>query len=96
MSLKDIFKNATPEIQEAVDESSERVEGKIIYLDEGGWGFISSPAIKFTRIFFHWTGLEVNSLHFTKLEKGMRVEFTPKNYEEKGYRAIKIRVIEKE
>lgn len=70
-----------------------RIEGKIIHLDDG-WGFISSPVIKYTRIFFHWTGLEQDTLHFTELKKGMKVSFLAKEYEERGWRAFKIFVLE--
>jgi len=70
-----------------------RVKGKIIKVSEGGWGFISSIDIKFTRIFFHWTSLKQDTLKFTELKNGMKVEFTPIEVEGKGFRAIKIGVI---
>jgi cold shock CspA family protein len=71
-----------------------RITGKIFFLNEDeGWGFISSNDLKFTRIFFHWSALEQDTFHFTQLKKGMEVEFTPKEYEERGWRAIRIKVI---
>lgn len=71
-----------------------RVVGKIIKVSgEGGWGFISSKEIKFTRIFFHWTSLKQDTLKFQELKNGMKVEFTPIEVEGKGWRAIKINVI---
>lgn len=71
-----------------------RMIGKIIKIEsEEGWGFISSMDIKFTRIFFHWTSLTQDTLNFTALKNGMRVEFTPVEVENKGFRAIKIRVL---
>lgn len=70
-----------------------RVRGKIIKVSDGGWGFISSKEIKFTRIFFHWTSLKQNTLKFQDLKNGMKVEFTPVEVEGKGYRAIKIEVL---
>ena len=70
-----------------------RVRGKIIKVSGGGWGFISSIDIKFTRIFFHWTSLKQDTLKFTELKNGMKVEFTPIEVEGKGFRAIKIGVI---
>ena len=73
-----------------------RVKGKIIKVSEGGWGFISSKDIKFTRIFFHWTSLKQDTLKFTELKNGMKVEFTPIEVEGKGFRAIKIEVIPNE
>ena len=78
-----------------MNEKNERIIGKIIKLDmDGGWGFISSKEISFTRIFFHWTGLNQDTLHFTKLERGMQVEFEVLEVENKGLRAIKIKVLE--
>lgn len=70
-----------------------RIRGKIIKVSEDGWGFISSKEIKFTRIFFHWTSLKQDTLKFTELKNGMKVEFTPIEVTEKGWRAIKIRVV---
>jgi len=74
-------------------KEDKRVIGKIIKVDEDGWGFITSKDIKFTRIFFHWTSLRQDTLKFTDLKVGMKVEFTPVEVQDKGYRAIKIKVI---
>ncbi len=71
----------------------QRVIGKIIKVSPGGWGFISSKDIKFTRIFFHWTSLNQDTLKFTEIKTGMKVEFTPVEIEGKGFRAIKINII---
>jgi len=77
-----------------VEPKSEiRVIGKIIKVSDEGWGFISSKDIKFTRIFFHWTSLKQDTMKFTELKNGMKVEFTPVEVEGKGWRAIKIRVV---
>jgi len=73
-----------------------RVKGKIIKISNSGWGFISSIDIKFTRIFFHWTSLKQDTLKFTELKNGMKVEFTPVEVEGKGFRAIKIHVLTEE
>ena len=70
-----------------------RVVGNIIKVSGGGWGFISSKDIKFTRIFFHWTSLKQDTSKFQELKNGMKVEFTPIEVEGKGWRAIKINVI---
>jgi cold shock CspA family protein len=70
-----------------------RVVGKIIKISEEGWGFISSKEVKFTRIFFHWTSLKQNTINFAELKNGMKVEFTPVEVENKGWRAIKIVVL---
>lgn len=72
----------------------DRIQGKIIKIaKEGGWGFISSKEKKFTRIFFHWSSLNQDTLHFTELRKGMTVEFELSQYQDKGWRAIKIEVV---
>lgn len=73
-----------------------RVTGKIIKVSDEGWGFISSKEIKFTRIFFHWTSLKQDTKKFQELKNGMKVEFTPVEVENKGWRAIKIRVFTEE
>jgi len=75
-------------------QENKPIEGKIIKLHEKGWGFISSLELKFTRIFFHWSGLKQNTLGFTDLHIGMRVRFIPIQYKNQGWRAIKIEVIE--
>lgn len=94
--------NKTPET-DPVDSSSpevakgeKRVGGKIIKVSEDGWGFISSKEIKFTRIFFHWTSLRQDTLKFTSLKNGMKVSFTPVEVDGKGWRAIKIKVLDDE
>lgn len=71
----------------------ERIQGKIIKLGRG-WGFITSRDIEYTRIFFHWSALQQDTLHFTELRKGMKVEFEPLEHHDKGIRAIRIRVLE--
>ncbi len=73
-----------------------KITGKIIKVSKSGWGFISSKEIPFTRIFFHWTSLRQDSIQFPDLKTGMIVEFTPIKVENKGHRAVHIRVIEQE
>ena len=98
-AFKEFFKDgevptdtdATP-----VKPEDKRVIGKIIKVSDEGWGFISSKDIKFTRIFFHWTSLKQDTLKFQELKNGMKVEFTPVEVEKKGWRAIKIQVVEDE
>ena len=75
------------------DVPRERIRGRIIKLDTG-WGFIVSKDIPFTRIFFHWSALEQDTLHFTQLRKHMSVSFEPLEVPEKGIRAIRIKVEE--
>jgi cold shock CspA family protein len=83
----------TPDEKVETKEEPKRYKGKIIHVSEEGWGFITTPEIKFTRIFFHWTGLRNDTLNFKDLMKGMQVEFSTKEYEDKGLRAIKIEVL---
>ena len=77
-----------------ITREEKRVKGKIIKVSEEGWGFISSKDIKFTRIFFHWTSLKQDTMNFTQLKNGLKVEFTPVEVEGKGWRAIKISVLD--
>jgi len=76
----------------------ERIEGTIskIFDEEGkgGFGFIASRAKPYTRIFFHWTALLPNTLNFKELTKGTKVRFDLVKFEDKGWRAIKIEVID--
>jgi hypothetical protein len=69
------------------------IEGKITKLSDRGWGFIMSPNLKFTRVFFFWSALAQNTLHFTELKVGMRVRFVPIRYKDQGIRATRIEVI---
>lgn len=77
------------------------VTGRITRVDDKGFGFIISPELKFTRIFFHWTSLIQDTLRFDELKKGMFCSFTLKYFEgrepndkAKGWRAIKIKIID--
>lgn len=76
--------------------TDQKVIGRIIKTSKAGWGFISSKEIEFTRIFFHWTALQQNTLPFPELHVGMMVEFTPLKIEGKGWRAVHVRVLERE
>jgi len=83
----------TPDTDKTEVSEEKRIIGKVTKVDPKGWGFISSKDIPFTRVFFHWTSLLQNTLNFTELKKGMMVEFIPTKDEEKGTRAIKIKVL---
>lgn len=97
MKLFEILGGSNPDETKAPDMANEkRVQGKIIKVSDEGWGFISSKDIKFTRIFFHWTSLKQDTLKFTDLKNGMKVEFTPVEVDGKGWRAIKIKVLDGE
>lgn len=76
--------------------SDTKVIGRIIKVSKQGWGFISSKDIEFTRIFFHWTALRQDTIPFLELKTGMQVEFTPLQIPGKGWRAVHVRVIEKQ
>jgi len=77
-------------------ETTNKAVGRIIKVSKQGWGFISSREIEFTRIFFHWTSLRQDTVPFLELKTGMMVEFTPVQVPMKGYRAIHVKVIERE
>jgi cold shock CspA family protein len=79
-----------------MDIKDTKVIGRIIKISRQGWGFISSKEIKFTRIFFHWTALRQDTMPFLELRIGMPVEFTALQIPEKGWRAVHVRVLEKE
>ena len=74
-------------------------EGKIIKVQkEKGFGFIISPEHKFTKFFFHWTGLTQTTRPFTEIVEGMKVRFVPvmqssNKEKDRGPRAIQIEVI---
>jgi len=70
-----------------------RITGNITKISGSGWGFITSKEIEFTRIFFHWSALNQNTLNFKELHLGMRVEFVPIQLADKGYRAVRIKVL---
>ncbi|MET0787311.1 MAG: cold shock domain-containing protein, partial [Paenisporosarcina sp.] len=97
MKISEMLGLSSPDEEPSVEpRKDERVIGKIIKVSDEGWGFISSKDIKFTRIFFHWTSLKQDTLKFTELKNGMKVEFTPTEIEGKGWRAIKIKVLEED
>jgi len=76
-------------------ETTNKVVGRVIKVSKAGWGFISSKDIEFTRIFFHWTALRQDTVTFPNLRTGMLVEFTPLQFQGKGWRAVQIKVIDK-
>lgn len=75
-------------------KEEKRINGKIIKVSSDGYGFISSKEIPFTRIFFHWTSLRADTIKFQELRSGMKVSFVGFEVEDKGFRAIKIKVEE--
>ena len=83
----------TPINEGITSTDTKRIVGKITKVSDDGYGFITSRDIPFTRIFFHWTSLNQNTLHFTELRNGMEVEFTPIEVADKGWRAIRIEVL---
>jgi hypothetical protein len=84
---------ATTEV-ETERKEQEKVIGKIIKVSDEGWGFIIAQDIPFTRIFFHWTSLVHDTHKFLDLRRGMHVEFTPVDKGERGFHAIKVKVVD--
>lgn len=76
------------------EKMEQRIYGKIIKISSDGYGFISSKDVPFTRIFFHWTSLRPDTLKFQELKSGMKVSFAAFELNDKGFRAIKIKVEE--
>lgn len=73
------------------------MRGTIVKLDKtGGWGFITSKEKAFTRFFFYWTAIKSNLVQFTDLKLGQLVDFEPQWVEEKGWRAIRIELVNDE
>lgn len=81
-------------------EVAKRYTGKIVHLNQnregGGYGFIVSKDVPWTRIYFHWSGLLQQTCHFSELKKGDELEFQLIEIPEKGWRAIRIDVFENE
>jgi len=75
---------------------NEKTVGKIVKLSPKGWGFILSPSHQFTKIYFHWTALQQNTLNFNDLKIGMIVKFFTQRYKDYGVRAYKIEVVDGE
>ena len=88
--------DSLPHFMRVTQVNETKARGRIIKISNAGWGFISSKDIQFTRIFFHWTALRQDSIPFLELKTGMTVEFTPIQIPGKGYRAVHVRVIERE
>lgn len=90
--------NATDEMKEAIMANTEkngapRHIGKVVSLNERGFGFIISKDVKFTKIFFHWTALKQNTTNFADLKKGATVEFSIREVPDKGKQAVQIEVV---
>lgn len=96
MSLFDKLRSAQDKIEQedAKAHNTGKLTGRIIKLSDRGYGFISSKDIPFTKIFFHWSQLTQDTLNFQELRIGMIVEFEPLELENKGHRALRIRVLE--
>jgi len=77
-------------------DNEARMKGKIIKVNDKGYGFISTREMEFTRIFFHWTALQQDTVKFLDLKIGMPVEFTAQEVPTKGWRALRIKVIPNE
>jgi len=94
--MKDFLKNILGQHnmkEEDIDPEGQTIQGKILSLNDKGYGFISSTALKFTKIYFHWSALDQDTVNFANLKKGMKVEFKLV-YTAQGPRGIKVRVLE--
>jgi len=80
-------RNTEPE-----DSNQELTKGKVLKLSKDGYGFLCSDSMPFTRIFFHWSVLTMDSPNFTKLKPNMPAEFKAIEIEGKGWRAIMVKV----
>lgn len=95
--IEDIFGNPDAPLTDIPNPEDEGMDGKTVtgkiikVKEESGYGFIVTPSLRFTRIFFHWSALLQSTLNFKELAKGMEVEFTLKRFPQ-SWRAIKIRV----
>jgi hypothetical protein len=73
------------------------ITGRITAIFDKGYGFIISPDLKFTRIFFHWTALRQDTLRFDQIKKGMFCNFIAKEITDKEgvkqMRAFKVKII---
>lgn len=101
MSIMDKFKPLDEPVIDPEPHVQRRIQGRILLINEEGWGFITSREIPFRRIFFHWTFLnndqplltDKSKSHFEQIEEGMIVEFKPLEIPDKGWRAIQIEVV---
>jgi cold shock CspA family protein len=78
---------------ELEDGKSPKYEGKVIYVSDKGWGFVTTRDIPFTKIFFHWTFIDKDQKNFTEWKKGDKVEFYTRSVEGMGLQAINIKQI---
>jgi cold shock CspA family protein len=96
MSLREAIKEQmSKEITQSTVDKDKRYVGKIIHISDKGWGFITTPDLKYVRIFFHWQALK-QGVSFPNLKKGQLVEFNVIEYPDKGARAIKIGLVNEE
>lgn len=104
MSFRNLLRGNQSIPEEVAEETQspryKDVRGKIYLLNQDeGWGFIEAinqPELRLKRIYFHWQWLASDTYEFENLERGMEVEFEAYEHERKGWRAIKVRVIEKD
>ena len=95
MGLFDKLRVANQQVeQQETRDNIKKLKGRIIKINDKGYGFISCKDIPFTRIFFHWSALTKDTLNFQELRVGMHVEFEPTEIEGKGYRALHVRVVD--
>lgn len=94
MTIRETFgTDSTPKL-----DRNQVITGEIYHLGNG-YGFIESPSLPYTRIFFHWQNLAHGTLNFKQLKRGMKLEFVAseeKNHKtgKMEWRAQKVKVIE--
>ena len=85
------------ELSERYPFGRSRIEGTIYAINKAkGYGFISCDKIPFTRIYFHWTNLIIETINFAEIKRGDPVDFELEKKEDGTYRAIKVDVLERE
>ncbi len=92
MSLINSILNGGKAKEDKPNDDSRKFQGKILKLYKKGYGFLSTPELEFTRVFFHWSVLTRDSPKFPDLAPNMPVEFSAREFDEKGWRAIMVKV----
>lgn len=97
---KPLVEDTDESVKKEVEAKERRIQGKIIRVDPRGFGFMTSEELPFERIFWHWTSLQLNTLKFPAVKRGMKVEFVARHQgqdhegKDRGYKAIRIEVID--
>lgn len=71
---------------------TKRINGTVIHINSKGYGFINSPSVPFTRIFFHWQSLH-HTINIMDMHEGDKVSFELRKNDDGGFRAIRVDLI---